>query len=105
VLGVLLARVLEGVLAHALEGHGLEKRAGMMRSVSMSLPGRGCRGRRSAALVALWSLISGSPSRRDGAGDGGGGDHGRAHEERAPGGAALRPMKLRLLEEALISRP
>src|SRR5438876_3684537 len=94
----------------------LRKRAGMMRSVSMSLPGNGMprpviwRRFRSVVIRSLprsaratfpYPLASPSAAARqsfqnlpdvgDGAGDGGRGDHGRAHQEGAPRGAALSP--------------
>ena len=47
-LGILLARVLEGVLAHALEGHGLQEAGGDDAvGVDVVAGDAGCRGRRS----------------------------------------------------------
>src|SRR5438309_10604684 len=68
----------------------LRKRAGMMRSVAMSLPGRGM------PRPVIWRrlksvLIGGSPHVGDDAGDGGGSDHRRAHQQCPPRGAALAP--------------
>ena len=69
----------------------LRKRAGMMRSVSMSLPVTGMpRPDDLAALeVGGRAHFEDLPHVGDGAGDRGGGDHGRAHQQRAAGRAAL----------------
>src|SRR5215471_238081 len=108
VLGVLLARVLEGVLAHRVEGHGFEE-AGGDDAVGVDVVA--CN--RDAAARDLAALVVG---------------HRRAHfrisltsvtapvmaaaatmagliKSVRPVGLPWRPMKLRLLEDALISRP
>src|SRR5213593_4558070 len=106
-LGVLLPGVLEGVLAHGLEGHGLEE-AGGDDAVGVDVVA----GDGDAAAGDLAALVV----------------RGRAHfrisltsvtapvmaaaatmaglmRSVRPVGLPWRPMKLRLLEEALISRP
>src|SRR5712692_5210291 len=106
-LGVLLLRVLEGVLAHGLEGHFLEKArgddavgvdvvAGQGNAASRDLAplevGDGAHRRISltsatAPVIAAAATMAGLMSRV------------------RPVGLPCRPMKLRLLDEALISRP
>src|SRR5437667_7484131 len=107
-LGVLLAGVLEGVLAHGLEGHGLEE-AGWNDAVGVDVVA----GDGDAAAGDLAALVVG-----------GGCAHFRISltsvtapvmaaaatmaglmRSVRPVGLPWRPMKLRLLEDALISRP
>src|SRR5690606_9906679 len=78
----------------------LRKRAGMMRSVSMSLPRTGmARPRIVTRLVSIF-VPRGSvnaeqlPCVGDLAGDRGGGDHRRAHEQGASGGRALPSLEV-----------
>src|ERR1700693_2328062 len=105
-LGVLLLGVFEGVLAHALEGDGLEEARGDDAVGVDVVAGDGDAAARQLAALEIGrghfriSLTSATaPVMAAAATMAGVMSRGR------PGGLPCRPMKLRLLDEALISRP
>src|SRR6266852_9089985 len=105
-LGVLLARVLEGVLAHALEGHFLQKPRGDDAVGVDVVAGQGNAASRDLAALEVGrahrriSLTSATAPVMAAAAT----MAGLINRVR-PVGLPWRPMKLRLLDEALISRP
>src|SRR3989449_2700504 len=105
-LGVLLARVLKGVLAHGLEGHFLEKARGDDAVGVDVVAGQGNAASRDLAALEVGgahrriSLTSATAPVMAAAAT----MAGLINRVR-PVGLPWRPMKLRLLEDALISRP
>src|SRR5881397_600309 len=103
-LGVLLFRVLEGVLAHGLEGHFLEKACGDDAVGVDVVTGQGDAASRDLAPLEIShrriSLTSATAPVIAAAATMAG-----LMRSVRPVGLPWRPMKLRLLDEALISRP
>src|SRR5713226_3722897 len=105
-LGVLLPRVLEDVLAHALEGHGLQEARGDDAVGVDVVAGEGDaaarhlaplevgRGHRRISLTSVTTPVIAAAATMAG-----------LINRVRPVGLPWRPMKLRLLEDALISRP
>src|SRR5882672_6631015 len=105
-LGVVLARVLEGVLAHGLEGHFLEEARGDDAVGVDVVAGDGDaaagdlaalevhRAHRRISLTSATAPVMAAAATMAG-----------LIRRVRPVGLPCRPMKLRLLDEALISRP